>query len=614
MAEYLDSTGVSVLLRELYPKVKEIGGSTQLSEMPVVTVDTASEYTGKYFQYVGLTTDTYTTGHFYKIVQNYEDNTYSWEEVPISSLPDATQIKFNESERGTDTVYSKITDIEKVVDELTTQQGIQDVIDDKKYLRTQNAWVEFDSVDGNVIKMQIKTSTTDTGYVPAAGEFVYLSDKQALVLGDGTTVVANLKDIRSTDDGTQLDYTPENSANKGMPSGYAPLDANGLVPTANLPANVISSYTKAEVDQKVKDTADKAALDLNTEVTNRGNADTQLQKNIDDHIADGVLHITATERDAWNAKLDQVELDDLNAHMTNQDIHVTVADKNRWDGRMSARFVNSIDEMNQIDTATLGLGDICYVKKEDDPTIGQVQADTYVWYGNEQGGWNKEDKDNSVVSVEWSGIKNGPNATTLQLEYAAKNAHEHANKIQLDQIAENARGVLTYRGNEIGASVLYFDTDNLLPTEGKNDVLYVIQQDSSAFNQPTIRKWESGNYHILCRVYQNTPAPTTNTRLLQSNVTTTAVNQLVHINVNKDSDYKYGPINILKQGPAGQARTETLTEPTNYEYEPHMLKVSNGKVMLGDKVWFPEKYKVEDSIYYSVETDLSSIKNIIQVL
>lgn len=613
MAEYLDSTGLGILLKELYPKIKELGGSTQLQELPTVTADTFSEYDGKYFQYIGFTTDDYVTGHFYKVVQT-ADNGYAWKEVPISSFPDSTQIKFNNDERGTDTVYSKITDIEKAVDDLTTQQGIQDVTDDKKYMRTQNAWVEFDSVDGNSVKLQIKTLTSDAAYTPAAGEFIYLSDKNFIVLGDGTAPLANLQDIRNTGEGSQLEYIPENSANRGMPDGYAPLGADGKVPAANLPDNVTSGYTKAEVDQKVKDAADKAALDLNTEVTARGNADAQVQKNLDDHIADPVLHITATERDTWNAKLDASTMVDIDAHIANTDIHVTVADKNRWDGRMSARFVNSVAEMNQIDTSTLGLGDICYVKTGEDAQTGQIQADTYVWYGVDQGGWNKEDKDNSVVSVEWSGIKNGPNATVLQLEYAAKNAHNHANKIQLDQIAENAKGVLTYRGNEIGASVIYYNTDNLLPTEGKNDVLYVVQKDSSAFDQPTIRKWDNGKYHILCRVYQNTPAPITNTRLLQSNVTTTAANQVVHINVNKDSDYKYGPINILKQGPSGAAKTEPMVEPTSYQYDTHLINVIQGKVRIGDKVWFPEKYKVEDKIYYSIETDLSCIKNITQIL
>lgn len=613
MAAYLDNTGLNTLLQELYQRIKKMGSTVQLSTMPAVTAETFPDYDGKFFQYIGFTTDEYTEGHFYRCAQNIADNTYSWIEVPITSIPDATGIKFNESERGTDTVYSKITDIEKVVDELTTQQGIADPIDEKNYLRTQGSWVEFTAVDGNTVKVQIKTMESSSTYVPDLGEFVYLTDKDMLVLGDGTTQVSGLPNIKGSSGGSTLEYIPEDSSKKGVPSGYAPLDADGKVPAANLPDNVTSGYTKAEVDKMVKDTADKAALDLNTEVTARGNADTQVQKNIDDHIADMVPHITPAERDAWNAKVDTVDLDLMNDHMANADIHVTVADKNRWDGRVSAHFVDSVAEMNQIDTTTIVLGDICYVKTGEN-TSGQITADTYVWYGADRGGWNKEDKDNSVVSVEWSGIKNGPNATVLQIEYAAKNAHEHANKPQLDQIAENAKGILTYRGNEIGASVKYYDTDNLLPTEGTADVLYVVHQDSSAFNQATIRSWANGKYYVLGRVYQNTPTPVTNTRVLQTNVTTTAANEVVRVNVNKDTEFKFLPVEVLKQGPPGESRSVQVTNPVNYEYDNHLIKLNNNNVAIGDKVWFPEKYKVENSIYYMVETDLSCIKNITQIL
>ena len=49
--------------------------------------------------------------------------------------------------------------------------------------------------------------------------------------GTGAPSVAVSSDVTST-----LGFTPENSSNKGAASGYAPLDANKLLPAANLPA------------------------------------------------------------------------------------------------------------------------------------------------------------------------------------------------------------------------------------------------------------------------------------------------------------------------------------------------------------------------------------------
>lgn len=62
---------------------------------------------------------------------------------------------------------------------------------------------------------------------PQIGWRVEVNDTKKAYRYDGTSWV-NIAD-------SALTFTPENSANKGQPSGYAPLDANSKVPSANLP-------------------------------------------------------------------------------------------------------------------------------------------------------------------------------------------------------------------------------------------------------------------------------------------------------------------------------------------------------------------------------------------
>lgn len=75
---------------------------------------------------------------------------------------------------------------------------------------------------------------------PQIGWRVEVNDTKKAYRYDGTTWV-NIAD-------SALVFTPENSANKGQPSGYAPLDANSKVPSANLPPlNYIPTSEKGAV-------------------------------------------------------------------------------------------------------------------------------------------------------------------------------------------------------------------------------------------------------------------------------------------------------------------------------------------------------------------------------
>lgn len=608
MAEYLDGFGLSVLLRELYAKIIAVQLSAQLIKLPELTADNFSTYNGKIYQYIGETnsqiSDSPIKGHFY--APEFSNNAYHWLEVDTNSLSDSTKLKFISTEVGS--VYDKITDIEKSITELTAESGIKDVVDDKNYFRTLGSWVEFTEVNGSTVKVTIKKMDSSETYVPDLGEFVYLPDKDILVFGDGTKTLIELTEIRAT----PLTYTPENSAMKGAASGYAPLDENSKVPTGYLPTLDAVGYTKEETDELVNNAKSDVTLLVNNEAAARTAGDTSVQTNLDQHIADTVLHITPAERDSWNAKLDHANLDDLNAHVADTTIHVTAADKNRWDGKFSARIVNSVEEMNAIEQDSLNIGDIVYIKTGTTET-GAIQADRYIWYGTDNGGWNR-DTIGSILSVEWSGIKDGPNSTVIQIEYAAQSAHEHANKAQLDQISETERGALTYRGEQIGATILYFDNDGMLPTTGRADTIYVVYDDSSAYNQPTIRTYKDGKYIVLGRIFQNQPSQITNTRILQDNVTVTAANTKYEIVLPKDTEYKFIEPTVLKQGPTTGEQTVSMLDQNHYEYDSHLFQLKNGNIYVGTKLWDAVQYDVSDAIYFKVSTNTAELKNIINVI
>ena len=56
--------------------------------------------------------------------------------------------------------------------------------------------------------------------------------------GTGAPSIAGASDVTTT-----LGYTPENTANRNTANGYAPLDANGLLPATNLPASAVTTST-----------------------------------------------------------------------------------------------------------------------------------------------------------------------------------------------------------------------------------------------------------------------------------------------------------------------------------------------------------------------------------
>lgn len=538
------------------------------------------------------------------------DTGAEWQSV-AQSITNSTKIPY-ETDDDANTVYTKISDLQKTVEGLQAGSGVEDAIDDKKYFRTKGAWSEFTGVSGTDYPITVRVQTSDVDYTPKQGELVYLSDKDVLGLGDGATKASSLTDIRGKD--SALGYTPEDSANKGQPEGYAPLGADGKVPAANLPDSATSSYTQAEIDTKIKEGDDAVKLSITTEATDRIAAVKAVQDSLDAHIADAVPHITAEERDKWNAKVDSAALDDLNTHVQNSDIHVTLAEKNRWNGTVSAYMVKSQDEMAAIETADLSLGDVCYLRTSDD-SAASITADRYVWYGADNGGWNKDTTEVSVVSVEWSGIKNGPSSSVFKIDYAADNGHEHTNKASLDYISEDAKGNFTYRGNPIGANVNFADTDSVLPDAGEENALYIVLKDSKYFSMPTLSVYRNGAYEVLGRSSQNQSMPVTKTRVLQRQVNGAKAGQVVLINVPKDTDYKFLPIEVLKAGAAGQEETLALigNDSSLYELDSHLVEYKSG-LKIGSKLWNLSQTSVSDAVYYELDMDLDNLKDITEIM
>lgn len=538
------------------------------------------------------------------------DTGAEWQSV-VQQITNSTKIPY-ETDDDTNTVYTKISDLQKEIENIQGNAGITDAADEKSYLRTKGAWKEFAGVSGTDYPITVRVQASDVDYTPKQGELVYLTDKDVLGLGDGATKAGNLTDIRGKDN--TLNYTPEDSAKKGQPEGYAPLDATGKVPAANLPDSATSSYTQAEIDTKIKEGDDAVKLSVTTEATDRTAAVKAVQDSLDAHIADTTPHITAEERDKWNAKLDAANLDDLNAHIQNNDIHVTLAEKNRWNRTVSAYIVKTRDEMDAISTADLSLGDTCYLKTSDD-SAAFITADRYVWYGADNGGWNKDSTDVTAISVEWSGIKNGPSSTVFKIDYAADNAHEHANKASLDYISEDAKGNFTYRGNPIGANVNFVDSDANLPDTGEDNALYIVLKDSKYFNMPTLSVYRNGAYEILGRSSQNQSMPVTKTRVLQRQVNGAKAKQVILINVPKDTDYKFLPLEILKAGAAGQEEILSFLggDSDSYVYDSHY--VDCGKTLkIGSKLWELRQTSVSDAVYYELDMDLDNLKDITEIM
>lgn len=492
--------------------------------------------------------------------------------------------------------------------------------DGKLYFRkreignTNGQWEAFSSIDGDNIDIILKEKSDliDNTYIPKKNELVWDYNRNILVRGDGVTTLGSLKEfygknIDSSDILSAIGYTPENASEKGQANGYAPLDANGLVPVGNLPSSLTDTYSKTEIDNKNTAILNSATTLVNTESTRAKNIENGLRHDLDSHINDTVKHVTQTEKDIWNAKVDASDLTSYDNHISDTVIHVTQNDKDRWDGMNKVYYV-----MSASDLPTTGnrVGNIGYVQISASG-VTPVVCDQYIWDGNK---WNQQDVNQVTLQLNWGNIQGKPSSTPLSIDNTVTVAHNHTNKTVLDKIGQSASGAFTYNGIEIGVRVVFLSNENLLPITGEDDTLYVIYEDSRVRNYPSISVWRDGSYQILGRGTQDTPPVVGDMSILQTEYFSVVKNSKYTITVSPNQYFAFMPVEILKEIEGLKDQQKEIidfNDPSMFYYNEDILTINPSSKL---SISIREKEATLDTVsnfYYShVDIDLSDYKDI----
>ena len=493
--------------------------------------------------------------------------------------------------------------------------------DEKLYFRSRQTgnesgeWKLFTTVDGNEIQLTIskKDSSSDEGnYIPKAQEFVYDSDRKVIVLGDGKTTLRNLRafynvSIVENDVVSALGYNPENVLNKGQANGYAPLDANGLVPIGNLPKNLTDTYSKTEIDSKDSDTLTNVTGLINSEASIARNNENLIKSDLDTHVTNNIIHVTQSDKDTWNNKVEQTDLIDLNNHITDNIIHVTQSDKDKWDGMNQAFFVNNVKDLP---TADNKIGYIGYVKTSPDG-VTPIACETYIWDGTS---WQKLDQSQISLDFKWGNIIDKPKSTVLSIDNSVKVAHNHNNKTILDKIEQSTTGNFMYDGVEIGVKAKFFNTEKDLDSNGEENTLYVVYSDSRVRGFPSISVWRDGAFQILGRGTQEAPVTVGDMNILQAEYFSVEANKSFVINLTSNQFFAFMPVEILKEIPGEKDQEKILVDFSNsldFEYNDNLLDISKDlhlKISIKEIPTILDK--VDDTYFSSVEIDLSEFKDI----
>ena len=493
--------------------------------------------------------------------------------------------------------------------------------DEKLYFRSRQTgnksreWKLFTTVDGNEIRLTIskKDSSSDEGnYIPKAQEFVYDSDRKVIVLGDGKTTLRNLRAFYSVsivkdDVVSALGYNPESVLNKGQANGYAPLDANGLVPIGNLPRNLTDTYSKTEIDSKDSDTLTNVTGLINSEASIARNNENLIKSDLDTHIANNVIHVTQSDKDTWNNKVEQTDLINLNNHITDNIIHVTQSDKDKWDGMNQAFFVNNVKDLPTTDNK---IGYIGYVKTSPDG-ITPIACETYIWDGTS---WQKLDQNQISLDFKWGNIIDKPKSTVLSIDNSVKVAHNHNNKTVLDKIEQSTTGNFMYDGVEIGVKAKFFNTEKDLDSNGEENTLYVVYSDSRVRGFPSISVWRDGAFQILGRGTQEAPVTVGDMNILQAEYFSVEANKSFVINLTSNQFFAFMPVEILKEIPGEKDQEKILVDFSNssdFKYNNNLLDISKDlhlKISIKEIPTILDK--VDDTYFSSVEIDLSEFKDI----
>lgn len=492
--------------------------------------------------------------------------------------------------------------------------------DSKLYFRQKNTgatngqWTAFTKVDGNDVEITVKTKSdaTDNTYIPNANELVWDTNRKILVIGDGTTTLGSLSafyenTLTASDITTALGYVPEDKAEKGQANGYAPLDANGIVPTQHLPAALTDVYSKTEVDTKDTTVLNSATTLINTEATRAQNIETGLRTDLDNHINDNTKHVTQTEKDTWNNKVEQSDLTPFNNHITDTVIHVTQTEKDKWNGMNKAYYVTSVSDLPATGNS---IGNIGYVQISA-AGITPVVCDQYIWDGTS---WKQLDASQVSLTFTWGNLQGKPSSTPLSIDNSVTIAHNHTNKTVLDKIGQSATGNFTYDGVEIGVKVLFLANENLLPPVGDLDTLYVIYEDSRVRNYPSISVYKDGSYQVLGRGTQDSAPVVGDMSILQAEYFSVVKDSSYKIKVTQNQFFAFMPLEILKEVPGLTNQTKTLVDMNDageYTYNENLLDIDSNKKLTISIKSIPTTLDTVSDFYYShTDIDLDDYKDI----
>lgn len=492
--------------------------------------------------------------------------------------------------------------------------------DGKLYFRSRDFgdingnWVVFDKVNGEsiIITINTKDSSVEGTYVPKLNELVWDSNRKILVIGDGVTQLQNMfafyeGTLTDTDIISALGYTPEDSANKGQPYGYAPLGADSKVPDAFLPANLTDTYSKAEIDQKDSDVTTALTTLVNNEASTARAKEQAITDDLSDHVTDMSMHVNQNEKDAWNAKVDASDLTDYENHISDDAIHVTQQDKDRWDGMNKAYYVTDFDDLPLNDNQ---VGNMGYVQVSD-PGVTPVVCDQYIWDGT---AWQQYDVGQLSLQFIWGNIQGRPNSTVLSIDNTVAVAHNHNNKLVLDKISQSAAGNFMYDGVEIGVKAVFADVDALLPVTGEENTLYVVIRDSRVRDYPSISVWSEGAYQILGRGTQDAPPAVGDMSILQNEYFSVEPGSSFMITVNANQFFAFMPVEILKEVDGLKDQNKVITnfsEPTDFNYNRLIINISSESKLRIFLEKIPATLDLVGDAYYShAEVDLSDYKDV----
>lgn len=436
------------------------------------------------------------------------------------------------------------------------------------------AWEEFTEVNGNDVTITINTNYSGTD-VPELGELCWRGNE--LVIGDGSTDIMSLEPFYATsmtrDDLINLiGFEPENIDNKGKVNGYAPLDADGLVPKANLPLEVTDTYSKTQIDNKDTNILNSATLLVNNEAARATTKETEIETTLNDHIDDNSLHVTQSEKDIWDSKVDSDDLLNYDNHISDTEIHVTQDDKDRWDGMNKAYFVHSVSELPLTDNQ---IGNIGYVQTSASG-VTPIICDQYMWNGTQ---WEKVDTSGVSLTFNWGNLQGKPASTPLTIDNTVTVAHKHVNFNVLEKIGQNAQGEFTWNDRPIGIQAVFLNNENSLPDVGEENVLYIVYEDSRVRNFPSISVYRDDAFQILGRGTQDAPPTVGEMSILQAEYFNVKADSTFNITISPQTSFCFLPVEILVEQ-LGKQNIETTivdTNEQNFEYNENLFDQSNTK-------------------------------------